>query len=84
MRSDPIMFQQFVTAEIDEAREIAIKFRDEINTPLWNSSCPPLNGFCQGLIRDNKSYVQPIEKLRILVDLGANLNINRHPKGLVD
>ena len=75
MPIDPILFQQFAAAEIGEAREIAKKFRDEINTPLLNSSCPPLNEFCHGLIRDNKSYVQPIEKLRILVDLGANPNI---------
>ncbi|PUE48954.1 hypothetical protein B9Z47_05415 [Limnohabitans sp. 2KL-1] len=72
----PITYEQFNTflvAEMDQAREIAKAFTIDINLPIENEGYlqkTPLIKLCS-----NKELNQKEEKLKLLLDLGADANI---------
>ena len=72
----PITFEQFdifLAAGMDQARDIAKAFVLEINLPITigsTSSSPPLIGLCC-----QKEIPHQLEKLKLLLDIGAYPNI---------
>lgn len=68
---------EFATCEMERANELAKSFRCEINAPLNAFRGPPLVEFCKGRLGGGKNfskYFHRIEKLRLLLDCGADVN----------
>jgi len=73
MSIDYESFRNFETAEMEQAREIAKAFIHEINIPISILEIAPILKFCDGLYDKNIAYKD--EKIKLLLDLGADPNV---------
>lgn len=70
------VFQEFLTAEIVDALKMAEIFRPDINLPLVGSDFPPIIDFCTELKYRAEKIIEKNEKLKILLNAGANPNVS--------
>ncbi len=77
MPIDSALITEFARSDLERAREIAERFRNEINAPIQGADEPPLMMFCRDLKVKYRIYeISNIEeKLKILLDLGADPNV---------
>lgn len=69
------VFQEFLTAEVVDALKMAEIFRPDINLPLVGSDFPPILEFCIEFKYRAEKIIEKNEKLKTLLDLGANPNV---------
>lgn len=69
------VFQAFLTTEIVDALKMAENFRPDINLPLVGSDSPPILDFCTELKYRADKIIEKNEKLKILLNIGANPNV---------
>lgn len=69
------VFQAFLTTEIVDALKMAENFRPDINLPLVGSDSPPILDFCTALKYRAEKIIEKNEKLKILLNIGANPNV---------